>query len=57
VNGLRSDEGGEFFREVGMFESKGNNRFFDNNPQKSGVGRLMFSPTLGVELGLSGCAR
>ena len=54
VNGLRSDEGGELAREVGIFESKGNNRFFDNNPQKSGVGRLMFSPTLGVELGLSG---
>jgi len=54
VNGLRSDEGGEFAREAGIFESKGNNRFFDNNPQKSGVGRLMFSPTLGVELGLSG---
>jgi hypothetical protein len=54
VNGLRSDEGGELAREAGIFESKGNNRFFDNNPQKSGVGRLMFSPILGVELGLSG---
>jgi hypothetical protein len=54
VNGLRSDEGGEFAREAGIFESKGNNRFFDNNPQKSVVGRLMFSPILGVELGASG---
>jgi hypothetical protein len=54
VNGLRSDEGGEFAREAGLFESKGNNRFFDNNPQKSVVGRLMFSPLLGVELGASG---
>ena len=54
VNGLRSDEGGEFAREVGIFESKGNNRFFDNNPQKSIVGRLRFSPVLGLELGASG---
>jgi len=54
VNGLRSDEGGEFAREAGIFESKGNNRFFDNNPQKSVVGRLMFSPALGIELGASG---
>ena len=54
VNGLRSDEGGEFAREGGIFESKGNNRFFDNNPQKSVVGRLMFSPALGLELGASG---
>jgi len=54
VNGLRSDEGGEFKREVGIFESKGNNRFFDNNPQKSVVGRLVFSPVLGLELGASG---
>ncbi len=54
VNGLRSDEGGEFAREAGIFESKGNNRFFDNNPQKSLVGRLMFSPTLALELGASG---
>ena len=54
VNGLRSDEGGEFSRGAGLFESKGNNRFFDNNPQKSVVGRVVFSPTLGVELGASG---
>ncbi len=54
VNGLRSDEGGEFKRESGLFESKGNNRFFDNNPQKSVVGRVMFSPVLGLELGASG---
>src|SRR6266508_2364101 len=54
VNGLRSDEGGEFAREVGIFESKGNNRFFDNNPQKSIVGRLRFSPVLGLELGAYG---
>ncbi|PYP87789.1 MAG: hypothetical protein DMF61_09080 [Blastocatellia bacterium AA13] len=54
VNGLRSDEGGEFAREGGLFESKGNNRFFDNNPQKSIVGRVNFSPVLGVELGASG---
>jgi hypothetical protein len=54
VNGLRSDEGGEFAREVGLFESKGNNRFFDNNSQKAIVGRLMFSPLLGVELAASG---
>ncbi len=54
VNGLRSDEGGELAREGGLFESKGNNRFFDNNPQKSVVGRLMFSPALGLELGVSG---
>lgn len=54
VNGLRSDEGGEFKRELGLFESKGNNRFFDNNPQKSFVGRLSFSPFLGLEAGFSG---
>lgn len=54
VNGLRSDEGGEFTREAGLFESKGNNRFFDNNPQKSFVGRLGFSPFLGLEAGFSG---
>lgn len=54
VNGLRSDEGGEFAREIGLFESKGNNRFFDNNSQKSVVGRLMFSPKIGTELGASG---
>lgn len=54
VNGLRSDEGGEFAREAGLFESKGNNRFFDNNPQKSVVGRLVFSPVIGLELGASG---
>lgn len=54
VNGLRSDEGGEFAREIGLFESKGNNRFFDNNSQKSVVGRLVLSPILGVELGASG---
>lgn len=54
VNGLRSDEGGEFEREIGLFESKGNNRFFDNNSQKSIVGRLMFSPILGIEAGFSG---
>lgn len=54
VNGLRSDEGGEFKRELGLFESKGNNRFFDNNPQKSFVGRLGFSPFLGLEAGFSG---
>ncbi len=54
VNGLRSDEGGEFAREAGLFESKDNNRFFDNNPQKSVVGRLVFSPIIGLELGASG---
>lgn len=54
VNGIRSDEGGEFAREAGLAETLENNRFFDNNPQKSVVGRLMFSPVLGLELGLSG---
>lgn len=54
VNGIRSDEGGEFAREAGLAETLENNRFFDNNPQKSIVGRLMFSPVLGLELGLSG---
>ncbi|HMG35990.1 MAG TPA: hypothetical protein VKM94_18790 [Blastocatellia bacterium] len=54
VNGLRSDEGGEIAREIGTFESKENSNFFDNNPQKSVVGRVMFSPIIGLELGLSG---
>lgn len=54
VNGLRSDEEGEIVRESGLPESKGFNKFFDNNPQKSVVGRLMFSPRIGVELGASG---
>lgn len=54
TNGLRSDEGGGIAREAGIFESKGNNRFFDNNKSKATVGRMVFSPTLGVELGLSG---
>ena len=54
TNGLRSDEGGEIARAAGLFESKGNNRFFDNNRSKAAVGRLLFSPKLGVELGLSG---
>jgi hypothetical protein len=54
VNGLRSDEGGEIAREAGLAESKGLNRFFDNNPQKSFVGRLLFSPFNGVEAGVSG---
>jgi hypothetical protein len=54
VNGLRSDEGGTIARESGIFETKGNNRFFDNNPQKSVVGRIVFSPTIGTEIGVSG---
>ena len=54
VNGIRSDEGGEFAREAGLAETLENNRFFDNNPQKSVVGRLMFSPIIGLELGASG---
>ncbi|MBX7221346.1 MAG: carboxypeptidase regulatory-like domain-containing protein [Blastocatellia bacterium] len=54
VNGLRSDEGGEIAREAGLFETKGNNRFFDNNPQKSAVGRLTYSPFIGTEIGVSG---
>ncbi|MBI4851924.1 MAG: carboxypeptidase regulatory-like domain-containing protein [Acidobacteria bacterium] len=54
VNGIRSDEGGEFAREAGLAETLENNRFFDNNPQKSIVGRLMFSPIIGLELGTSG---
>ena len=54
TNGLRSDEGGHIAREAGIFETKGNNRFFDNNKSKATVGRLVFSPTLGAEFGLSG---
>jgi hypothetical protein len=54
VNGLRSGEGGELERAVGLLESKANNVFFDNNAQKAAVGRVTISPRLGLELGLSG---
>ena len=53
-NGLRSDEGGEITREAGLIEAKGLRKLVDNNPQKAVSGRLMFSPVLGLELGLSG---
>jgi hypothetical protein len=54
VNGLRSDEEAEIAREAGFAESKGLNKLVDNNAQKAFVGRLTFSPFIGLELGGSG---
>jgi hypothetical protein len=53
-NGLRSDEGGEIVRDAGLIESKGLRKLVDNNSQKAVMGRLMISPVLGLELGVSG---